>query len=61
LVILPHATVTSVGGDAHVVEWQANLSDVETVFDMANSGGLPALPDCSKMPEAAAAQIIGCG
>jgi hypothetical protein len=59
--ILPHATVTSVGGDAHVVEWQAGPSNVEAVFDMLNVGGLPALPNCSKLTAAEKAQIIGCG
>jgi hypothetical protein len=59
--ILPHAAVTSVGGDAHVVEWQAGPSNVGTVFNMLNSGGLPALPDCSKMTAAEKARIIGCG
>ena len=58
--ILAHATVTSVGGDAHVVEWQADPSNVETVFTMVNTGSLPALPDCSKMTPAEKAQIIGC-
>ncbi len=57
---LPHATVTSVGGDAHVVEWQADPADVETVFNMLNSSALPALPDCSKISRALAAQTIGC-
>jgi hypothetical protein len=59
-VILPHATVTSVGGDTHVVEWQADPSNAETVFIMLNDAGLPALPDCSKMTALQAAQIIGC-
>jgi hypothetical protein len=59
--ILPHGTVTAVGGDARVVEWQAEPSNVETVFNMLNSDALPALPDCSKMTAAQAAEIIGCG
>jgi hypothetical protein len=59
--ILPHATVTSVGGDAHVVEWQADPSNVETVFNMLNSDGLPALPNCSRLTSVQAAQVIGCG
>lgn len=59
--LLPHATVTSVGGSAQVVEWQADPSNVETVFNMLNSDSLPALPDCAKMPPAEKAQIIGCG
>jgi hypothetical protein len=60
-VILPHATVTSVGGNAHVVEWQADPSNVMTVFDMLNTLGLPALPDCAKMTPALKARVIGCG
>lgn len=59
--ILPHATVTDVGGDAHVVEWQADPANVTTVFNMQASDALPALPDCSKMNPAAKARIIGCG
>jgi hypothetical protein len=59
--ILPHATVTSVGGSAHVIEWQADPSNVQTVFEMLNSDSLPALPDCAKMTAAQAAQAIGCG
>lgn len=59
--LLPHATVTNVGGDAHVVEWQADPSSVETVFSMLENIALPALPDCAKMTPAEKAQIIGCG
>lgn len=59
--ILPHATVTSVGGDAHVVEWQADPSSVVTVLEMLDMLGLPALPDCAKMPPALKARTIGCG
>ncbi len=59
--VLPHVTVTSVGGNEHVVEWQADPSNVETVFDMLNSEALPALPNCSKVTPAQAEQIIGCG
>jgi hypothetical protein len=58
--LLRHATVTDVGGDAHVVEWQADPSTVETVFQMQLTGDLPALPNCAKMTEAEAARIIGC-
>ena len=58
--VLPHATVTSVGGDAHVVEWQASSPNIETVFNLVDEGSLPALPDCSKMTPAQAAQVIGC-
>ena len=58
--LLRNATVTNVGGDSHIVEWQADPSTPETVFQMQVSNDLPALPSCAKMTQAQAAQIIGC-
>ena len=58
--LLRHAAVTNVGGDAHVVEWQADPSTAETVFEMQVNNDLPALPNCSRMTPAQAARIIGC-
>lgn len=55
-----HATVTRVGGSAHVVEWQADEPTPETIFEEVNNIDLPALPDCARLPAAAAARIIGC-
>ena len=58
--VFPHATVTSPGGGAHVVEWQADSPNVESIFNMVDEASLPALPDCSKLTAAQAEQIIGC-
>lgn len=59
--LLPQATVTSVGGSAHVVKWQADTSAVSTVFQMQDDDALPALQDCSVLKPAQKAQVIGCG
>ena len=53
-------TVTNVGGDTHIVEWQADPSTAETVFEMQVNVDLPALPNCGKMTELETQQIIGC-
>jgi hypothetical protein len=59
--LLTHATVTTVGGSQHVVKWQADTPEnAQTVFQMADSIGLPALPDCARLPASAAARVIGC-
>lgn len=59
--LLAHATVTNAGGSQHVVEWQADTpQNAQTVFTMAEEIGLPALPDCSRLPEVEAAHVIGC-
>lgn len=58
--LLGHATVTNVGGDAHIVEWQAAPVTAETVFEMQVTDDLPALPNCGKITALEAAQIIGC-
>jgi len=58
--LLRHATVTSVGGDSHIVEWQADPSTAETVFQMQVSNDLPALPNCSRMTVIEAQRITGC-
>lgn len=58
--LLRHATVTSVGGGSHVVEWQADPSTAETVFQMQVSNDLPALPNCSRMTVIEAQRITGC-
>jgi len=58
--LLGHATVTSVGGDSHIVEWQADPSTPDTVFQLQVSNDLPALPSCARMTPLEAAQVIGC-
>lgn len=60
--IFPHAAVTKVGGAAHVVEWQAEESQPETIliFNSADTDDLPALPACGNLPPAALSRIIGC-
>jgi hypothetical protein len=58
---LTHATVTTVGGSQHVVEWQADTpKSAQTAFLMVEDIGLPALPDCQKLTALQAAQVIGC-
>jgi hypothetical protein len=59
--LLTHATVTTVGGSQHVVEWQADTPEnAQTVFQMIDNTGLPALPDCPRLSASAAARVIGC-
>jgi len=58
---LTHATVTTVGGSQHVVEWQADTpKSAQTAFLMVNDISLPALPDCQKLTALQAARVIGC-
>lgn len=57
---LRNASVTSVGGSQHVVEWQADTpGNSSRVIQMVSDFDLPALPDCSRLP-AAAARVTGC-
>jgi hypothetical protein len=59
--VLTHATVTTVGGSQHVVEWQADTPEnATTVFSMVGEAGLPALQMCSRLTRAQAATIAGC-
>lgn len=58
--LLRHPTVTDVGGDTHIVEWQADPATTETVFQMQVGEELPALPNCGKLTELEAEQITGC-
>jgi hypothetical protein len=60
--LLSHASVTSIGGSQNVVEWQAQTpGSALAVFNMIDREDLPALPDCTHVPPAAQAHIIGCG
>lgn len=59
-VMLPNATVTSIGGSQHVIQWQADTpGGADTVLQMATSIDLPALPDCN-LPSAGKVLVIGC-
>lgn len=59
--VLSHASVTSIGGSQNVVEWQAQTPGrAEEAFQLIESENLPALPDCSHLTRAQAAQVIGC-
>jgi hypothetical protein len=58
--ILTHASVTTIGGGQHVVEWQADTQNAQTVFVMVDDIGLPALPDCERLPAYAIARFVGC-
>ena len=58
--LLQHPQVTSVGGPAHVVEWQATPADVQLSLEMIENEDLPALPACARLPAAAAQRTIGC-
>lgn len=59
-VMLPNATVTSIGGSQHVMQWQADTpGGADTVLQMATSIDLPALPDCN-LPSAGKVLVIGC-
>jgi hypothetical protein len=58
---LKHATVTTVGGSQHVVEWQADTpGNAQTVFQMVEAVGLPALPDCSRLTPLQRPRVTGC-
>jgi hypothetical protein len=57
---LTHATVTNVGGDTHVIKWEADSPSVQTVFNMLLNFELPGPPDCAKLTPAAATGVIGC-
>jgi hypothetical protein len=53
--------VTSLGGSQHIVRWQAQTpSRASLVLVMSEDDGLPALPDCARLPRAAQAQVAGC-
>jgi hypothetical protein len=57
---LTHASVTNVGGDTHVIKWEADSPNVQTVFNMMLSFELPGPPNCAKLTPAAAERVIGC-
>lgn len=58
---LKHATVTTVGGSQHLIEWQADTpGNAQTVFQMVEEVGLPALPDCSRLTPLQRPKITGC-
>lgn len=59
--LLKHATVTTVGGGDHMIEWQADTpGNAELVFQMVEADGLPALPDCSRLTPLQRPRITGC-
>lgn len=59
--LLKHATVTAVGGGAHLVELQADTpGNAQLVFQMVEADGLPALPDCSRLTPLQRPKITGC-
>lgn len=59
--VVRQPSVTSVGGGQHVVRWQAETPQgASLVFNLVDSANLPALPDCSRIPPSAQAQVIGC-
>ena len=59
--VLSHASVTSIGGSQNIVQWQADTaSRADQIFQMYLSMDLPALPDCARLPKAAAGTIVGC-
>jgi hypothetical protein len=57
---LTHATVTNVGGDTHVIKWEADSPNVQTAFNMLLNFELPGPPDCAKLTPAARKGVIGC-
>lgn len=61
--MLWHSKVTSVGGAAHIVEWQADPANVALLLQMTTTDDLPALTDCSQFHDLspAAATALGCG
>jgi hypothetical protein len=60
--LLVHWSVTSVDGSQHIVRWTAQTpGEASRALIMSEDYGLPALPDCARLPVAARARIIGCG
>lgn len=60
--LLSHASVTSIGGSQHIIEWQADTPGhlPYLIFQLYMHADLPALPDCAKVPAAARSRVIGC-
>lgn len=52
--------MTNLGGNAHVVQWQADEAAPALFETLINDRDMPALPDCQKLPGATAATAIGC-
>jgi hypothetical protein len=56
-----HPAVTSIGGSQNVIQWQADTPGrALLIFEMYESVDLPALPNCSLLPIADKARVIGC-
>ncbi|HEX3788117.1 MAG TPA: hypothetical protein VHW44_09655 [Pseudonocardiaceae bacterium] len=54
--LLRTPTVQNVGGDQHLVRWQADTpGDAQRVFTMIDSVDLPALPNCTELGRLSAA------
>jgi hypothetical protein len=59
--ILRQASVTVVGGSQNLVEWRAQTPGSPLLaFQMIYDRDLPGLPDCSRLPPIARAQVPGC-
>ena len=50
--LLRDPKVTSVGGPAHVIEWQATPADVAQLLQMKQYEDVPALPACGQLAQA---------
>lgn len=56
--LLPSSQVDEIGGDEHIVAWQADTpSNARLVFQLLLQNDLPALPDCQKLPPDIANQL----
>ncbi|HVV19630.1 MAG TPA: hypothetical protein VHF06_09360 [Pseudonocardiaceae bacterium] len=55
--LLHNPSVTTVGGAAHLVRWEVETSQAERLFQMIENSDVPGLPDCSRLPPAAAAKL----
>jgi hypothetical protein len=59
--LVKDATVTAIGGGQNTVQWQADTpQSAQTVLQMVDDIGLPALQDCAKLTALQAAEIPGC-
>jgi hypothetical protein len=59
--LLRNPTVHDIGGDQHLVQWEADAKVATTVFTMIDNYDVPGLPNCKDLERLspAAAQRLG--
>jgi hypothetical protein len=59
--LLSNPSVKNIGGDQHIVQWQADTSSrADLIFAMYEQKDLPGLPPCSRLPISDRGRVFGC-